>query len=120
MSIGNTLSRRLDGTPLPDGRGGILRVTQDGKVIFISIGQGTIYRIVPGEDSGNNVEVDDDVEVSIEEEQTGIEIQPGNKEYNLMNKMMQKAKVRPMTKRSMMKVRINTKETWSAVRGLFS
>jgi glucose/arabinose dehydrogenase len=28
MSIGNTLSQNLDGTPLPDGRGGILRITQ--------------------------------------------------------------------------------------------
>jgi aldose sugar dehydrogenase len=32
-SSGNTLSQNLNGSPLPDGRGGILRVTQDGGVV---------------------------------------------------------------------------------------
>jgi glucose/arabinose dehydrogenase len=30
---GNTLSQNIDGSPLPDGRGGILRVTQNGEVV---------------------------------------------------------------------------------------
>jgi glucose/arabinose dehydrogenase len=30
---GNTLSENIDGSPLPDGRGGILRVTQNGEVV---------------------------------------------------------------------------------------
>jgi aldose sugar dehydrogenase len=32
-SSANTLAQNVDGSPLPDGRGGILRVTQDGRVV---------------------------------------------------------------------------------------
>jgi hypothetical protein len=33
------------------------------------------YRIVPGEDSGIDDAVDDDAEVSIDEEETGVEVE---------------------------------------------
>jgi glucose/arabinose dehydrogenase len=32
-SSANTLAQNVDGSPLPDGRGGILRVTQDGRIV---------------------------------------------------------------------------------------
>jgi glucose/arabinose dehydrogenase len=47
-----------------------LEVGSDGYLYVVSFGQGAIYRIVPGEDSGNDA-VDDDAEVSIDEEETG-------------------------------------------------
>jgi glucose/arabinose dehydrogenase len=52
-----------------------LEVGSDGYLYVVSFGQGAIYRIVPGEDSGNDDAVDDDAEVSIDEEETGIEVE---------------------------------------------
>jgi glucose/arabinose dehydrogenase len=52
-----------------------LEVGPDGYLYVVSFGQGAIYRIVPGEDSGNDDAVDDDAEVSIDEEETGIEVE---------------------------------------------
>src|SRR5215208_1729904 len=44
-----------------------LEVGSDGYLYVVSFGQGAIYRIVPGEDSGNDYAVDDEAEVSIDE-----------------------------------------------------
>jgi len=52
-----------------------LEVGSDGYLYVVSFGQGAIYRIVPGEDSGNDDAVDDEAEVSIDEEETGIEVE---------------------------------------------
>ncbi len=52
-----------------------LEVGSDGYLYVVSFGQGAIYRIVPGEDSSNDDAVDDDAEVSIDEEETGIEVE---------------------------------------------